>query len=50
MNVVIHSYGEFREALCQFVGHVLGLFGASSEIQAQGAGFDVDVPDTTWQM
>jgi hypothetical protein len=46
LYVVIDRHHQLRESLRQLVGYVLGLLGAGLEVQAQRAGFDVDVADS----
>lgn len=41
----VHGDGEFRAALCQFVGDVLGLFRSCLVVQPQRAGLDTNMPD-----
>lgn len=48
MNVVVDNHCECREVLGELVGHACGLFGAGSIVQAQRAGFDVEVPVAPW--
>ncbi len=46
-HVVIDRDHQLRKPLGQFVSHVLHLLGAGLEVQAQSAGFDVDVSDSS---